>query len=107
MKRRPQSADIHTPKDSARCNALTSALRCAEVNNPESAVFISFKMTNIASGDQEFVNSLIGNTTGKSNAKFIMFYKTYSGLGLLISKAGFGSYLAIGNDGSSSIIKLY
>ena len=35
--------------------------------------------------------------------KFIMFYKTYSGLGLLISKAGFGSYLAIGNDGSSSI----
>ena len=33
MKHRPQSADIHTPKDSARCNALTSALRCAEVND--------------------------------------------------------------------------
>ena len=33
MKHRLQSADIHTPKDSARCNALTSALRCAEVKN--------------------------------------------------------------------------
>ena len=28
-------------------------------NNPESTIFISFKMTNIASGDQEFINSLI------------------------------------------------
>ena len=32
VKRRPESAEIHTPKDSAQCNALTSALRCAEVN---------------------------------------------------------------------------
>ena len=31
------------------------------LNNPESTVFIVFKMTNIASGDQEIVNSLIGN----------------------------------------------
>ena len=29
------------------------------LNNPESTVFIAFKMTNIASGDQEIVNSLI------------------------------------------------
>ena len=28
------------------------------LNNPESTVFISFKMINIASGNQEFVNSL-------------------------------------------------
>ena len=41
----------------------------------------------------------------KINAKFIAFYKTYSGLGLLISKAHVGSYVAIANDGSSSIPK--
>ena len=57
-------------------------------------------MTNIASG--EFINSLIVNTTEKVNAKF-MFYKTYSGLGLLISKACVGSYVAIANIGSNSI----
>ena len=32
------------------------------LNNPESTVFISFKMANMASGNQEFINSLIGNT---------------------------------------------
>ena len=62
-------------------------------------------MTDIASGNQEFVNSLIGNTTGKINAKFITFYKTYSGLGLLISKAPVGSDEAIAKDGSNSISK--
>ena len=60
-------------------------------------------MTNIASGDQEIVNSLIGNNNGKINSKFITFYKTFGGLGLLISKAQAGTYVAIANDGSSSI----
>ena len=60
-------------------------------------------MTNIASGDQEIVNSLIGNNNGKISLKFIMFYKTFRGLGLLISKAQAGAYLAIANDDSSSI----
>ena len=73
------------------------------LNNPETTVCIVFKMTNIASGDQLFVNSLIGNSDQKSNSKFITFYKTYSGLGLLISKAQSGSYVAIANDDSSSI----
>ena len=68
-------------------------------------VFISFKMTNIASGDQEFVHSLMGNTVERINARFIMFYKTFGGLGLFISKARGGSYVAIANDGSSSIQK--
>ena len=62
-------------------------------------------MTNIASGDQEFVNSLIGNTVERIDAKFIMVYKTYSVLGLLISKACVRSYVVIANDGSSSIPK--
>ena len=59
-------------------------------------------MTNIALGNQEFVNSLIGNAVQRVNAKFITFYKTYS---RLISKARVGSYIAIANDGSSSIPK--
>ena len=73
------------------------------LNNPETTVCIVFKMTNIASGDQLFVSSLIGNSDQKVNSKFITFYKTYSGLGLLISKAQSGSYVAIANDDSSSI----
>ena len=60
-------------------------------------------MTNIASGDQEIVNSLIDNNNKKANAKFITFYKTFGGLGLLISKAQSGAYLSIANDDSSSI----
>ena len=58
---------------------------------------IAFKMTNKASGEQDFINSLIGNSEGKTNAKFITFYKTHSGIGLLISKAQPGSYVAIAN----------
>ena len=60
-------------------------------------------MTNIASGDQKIVNGLIGNNNGKINSKFITFYKTFGGLGLLISKAQAGTHIAIANDGSSSI----
>ena len=39
------------------------------LNNPESTIFISFKMTNIVSEGQEFVNSLIGNTIKKNQCK--------------------------------------
>ena len=62
-------------------------------------------MTDISSEDQEFINSLIANTNGKINAKFITFYRTYSGLGLLISKAHGSTYVAIANNSSSSIPK--
>ena len=74
------------------------------LNNPEMTVFIVFKITGIVSGDQEIVNSLIGNSVVdngklKINAKHIRFYKTHSGgLGLLISKAQSGSYVSIAND---------
>ena len=77
------------------------------LNNPELTVFIVFKITDIASGDQEIVNSLIGNSivnNGKLNinAKHISFYKTHSGgLGLLISKAEVVAYVAIANDSSN------
>ena len=64
-------------------------------------------MTGIASGDQEIVNGLIGNSIIdndklKINAKHIAFYKMRSGgLGLLISKVQVGSYPAIANDSSN------
>ena len=77
------------------------------LNNPETTVSIIFKITGIASGDQEIVNSLIGNNIIdnnklKINAKHINFYKMHSGgLGLLISKAQVGTYIAIANDSSN------
>ena len=77
------------------------------LNNPETTVFIVFKITGIVSGDQEIVNGLIGNSVVdngklKINAKHISCYKTHSGgLGLLISKAQYGSYVAIANDRSN------
>ena len=77
------------------------------LNNPETTIFIVFRITGIVSGDQEIVNSLIGNSVVdngklKINAKHISFYKTHSGgLGLLISKAQVGSYVAIANDSSN------
>ena len=60
------------------------------LNNPKSTVFISFKMS---------------NTVERINATFITSYKTFDGLGLLISKARGGSYVARANNGSSSIPK--
>ena len=77
------------------------------LNNPETTIFIVFKITGIVSGDQEIINCLIGNSVInngklKINAKHISFYKTRSGgLGLLISKAQSGSYVAIANNSSN------
>ena len=61
------------------------------LNNPELTVFIAFKMTDISSKNQEYINNLIGNTNGKINARHITLYKTFRGLGLLISKAHSGT----------------
>ena len=63
-------------------------------------------MTDIASENQSFFNSIIGNTTERITAKLITFYRTFCGLGLLISKAQVGSHIAIANDSSSLIPKL-
>ena len=54
------------------------------LNNLETTVCIVFKMTNIASGDQLFVNSLIGNSDETANSKFITFFITYSCKAILI-----------------------
>ena len=59
-------------------------------------------MNNIASGDYLFLNSIIGNNNGNT-AKFITFYKTHSGLGLLIPKSYNGSSVVVANNDGTFI----
>ena len=62
-------------------------------------------MNNIVSADggELYINSIIGNNNG-NKAKYITFYRTYSGLGLLISTSYHeGSNVAVANDGSTFI----
>ena len=68
------------------------------LNNPESTVCIAFRLNSIASGNNPLLNGIIGNSV-----KYIAFYKTHSGLGLLISTAYSGSYVTVANDDSSFI----
>ena len=73
------------------------------LNNPETTVCIAFKMNDIASGNSPYLNSIIGNSIGNI-AKFITFYKTHSGLGLLISTSYYsGSRVTVANDSSTYI----
>ena len=68
------------------------------LNNPELTVCIAFKLNSIASGNNLLLNGIIGNSV-----KYVAFYKTHSGLGLLISRAYNGSYMMLANDNSSFI----
>ena len=64
------------------------------LNNPELTSFITFKMTDIASRNYILLNSIIGNSNDRNESKSIAFYKTHSGLGLIISTAyGGASYV--------------
>ena len=63
------------------------------LNNPESTVCIAFRLNSIASGNNLLLNGIISNSV-----KYVAFYKTNSGLGLLISTAYNGSYIAVAND---------
>ena len=60
------------------------------LNNLESTVCIAFRINDISPFHQIFLNSIIGNNDEKT-AKLITFYKTHSGLGLLMSTAHNGS----------------
>ena len=72
------------------------------LNNPETTVCIAFRLNNIASINNLLLNGIIGNSV-----KYIAFYKTHSGLGLLISMAYNGLYMAVANDKSSLIVLNY
>ena len=68
------------------------------LNNPELTVCIAFRINGIASGNFPFLNSIIGNNNGNT-ARFIVFYKTNSGLGLSISNS-YASFVTVANDDS-------
>ena len=68
------------------------------LNSPETTVCFAFRLNSIASGNNHLSMVIICNAI-----KCIGFYKTHSGLGLLISKVPSGSYVAIANDDSSLI----
>ena len=75
-KKRPTLSDINQTQNRRKYVNFENGSHfiCSfNLNNPELTVFIVFKMTNIASGDQEIINSLIGNNNEKVNAKFITF----------------------------------
>ena len=71
------------------------------LNNPELTVFIAFKLTDLATGNKSIVTTLIDNINGEIAARHMSFYRTFGGLGLFISKAYDGAYLAIANDESA------
>ena len=73
------------------------------LNNLELTICIAFRMNSIASQNQLFLNSIIGNLIDRKTAKLITFYKTHSGLGLLIMTAYNGSYVGVANDNSTLI----
>ena len=60
-------------------------------------------MNGIASGNYLLLNGIIGNSIDRKIAKLIAFYKTHSGLSLLILTAYNGSYVAVANDNSTLI----
>ena len=68
------------------------------LNSPETTVCIALRLNSIASGNNLLLNGIIGNSI-----KYVAFYKTHSGLGLLISTAYDGSYITVANDKSSLI----
>ena len=68
------------------------------LNDPVVPVCIAFRINNIASGNNLLLNGIIGNSI-----KYIAFYRTHSGLGLLILMAYNGSYVMAANDDSSFI----
>ena len=107
-KKRPKLSNLNQTQNRRRYINFESGAHfiCSlNLNSPELTVFIAFRMNSIASENQSFFNSIIGNTNNRNTAKLITFYKTHSGLGLLISKAHVGSYVAVANDGSSLIPK--
>ena len=107
-KKRPKLSNLNQTQNSRRYVNSENGFHfiCSfNLNNPEMTVCVAFRMNNIASGDGNYlyINSIIGNNNG-NKAKYITFYKTHSGLGLLISTAYYsGSNVAVANDGSTFI----
>ena len=68
------------------------------LNRPETTICFAFRLNSIYSGNNLLLNGIIGDSN-----KYVAFYKTNSGLGLLISKSHDSSFVTVANDKSSSI----
>ena len=104
-KKRPKLSNLNQTQNRRRyVNFENSShfICCFNLNNPESTICIAFRMNSIASENQLFFNSIIGHNN-RNTAKSITFYKTHSGIGLLILTSYKGSYVAVANDDSSLI----
>ena len=100
-KKRPKLSYLHQTQNRRRYVNFENGSHfiCSfNMNNPESTVCIAFRIDDIASGNNILLNGIIGNSI-----KYIAFYKTHSGLGLLISRAYNGSYVVVANDDTSFI----
>ena len=109
-KKRPTLSNLNQTQNRRRYVNFEngSHLICSfNLDNPETTVCIAFRINGIASGAFLFLNGIIGNKNGESNAKHIAFYKTHSGLGLAILKAYNGSWVSVANDDSTFMFPDY
>ena len=77
-KKRPKLSNLNQTQNKRRYVNFENGFHfiCSlNLNNPESTVFIAFKMTDIATENQEFINSLTGNIN-RLTAKLTTFYRT-------------------------------
>ena len=105
-KKRPKLSNLNQTQNRRRYVNFenSSHFICSfNLNNPELTVCIAFRMNGIASGNYLLLNGIIGNSYDKNLAKLIAFYKTHSGLGLMILTAYNGSYIAVANNDSTLI----
>ena len=83
-KKRPKLSNLNQTQNRRRYVNFEngSHFTCSlNLNNLELTTYIVFKITDIASENQSFFNSIISNTTERITTKLITFYRTYSGLG--------------------------
>ena len=106
-KKRPKLSNLNQTQNRRRYvnfeNGSHFICSC-NLNNPETTVCIAFRINGIASGNFIFLNGIIGNSNDENLAKLTAFYKTHSGLGLIIMAYHDGSFMAIANDNSSLVL---
>ena len=105
-KRRPKLSNLNQTQNRRRYINFENGSHfiCSfNLNNPESTVCIAFRINGIASENFIFLNGITGNSNDRNIAKLIAFYKTHSGLGLIILTAYNGSYVSVANDDSTLI----
>ena len=109
-KKRPKLSNLNQTQNRRRSVNFENGSHfiCSfNLNNLESTVCIAFKINGIAPVNHLFLNGVIGNSNYRNLAKLIAFYKTHSGLGLIISTAYNGSYVVVCKDNSTLIDPVY